>query len=209
MPVMIKPKLGPLARREQRLALGLLLPTVLIVLSIVLFPLLATFWISFKPVTLADLRPPEIFVRERTRGLKNIQAAGDSFRLEYRLRNSSQTEWVRQVVLEDTLPRGLEITDLDSRCKLAGRELRCELGDWEPAQNEKLRFEAQVAEGWLIEREDPGKTQPTITGESSNKLLSSNFSLENFSDVFAMREFEAILLVTFAYTVLGLSLIHI
>ena len=82
---MIKPKLGPLARREQRLALGLLLPTVLIVLSIVLFPLLATFWISFKPVTLADLRPPEIFVRERTRGLKNIQAAGDSFRLEYRL----------------------------------------------------------------------------------------------------------------------------
>ena len=110
---MIKPKLGPLARREQRLALGLLLPTVLIVLSIVLFPLLATFWISFKPVTLADLRPPEIFVRERTRGLKNIQAAGDSFRLEYRLRNSSQTEWVRQVVLEDTLPRGLEITDLD------------------------------------------------------------------------------------------------
>ena len=203
MPVMIKPELGPLARREQRLALGLLLPTVLIVLSIVLFPLLATFWISFKPVTLADLRPPEIFVRERTRGLKNIQAAGDSFRLEYRLRNSSQTEWVRQGVLEDTLPRGLEITDLDSRCKLAGRELRCELGDWEPAQNEKLRFEAQVAEGWLIEREDPGKTQPTITGESSNKLLSSNFTLENFSDVFAMREFEAILLVTFAYTVLG------
>ena len=38
---------------------------------------------------------------------------------------------------------------------------------------------------------------------SSNKLLSSNFTLENFSDVFAMREFEAILLVTFAYTVLG------
>ena len=203
MSVLSKSKLGPLARREQRLALGLLLPTVLIVFAIVLFPLLATFWISFKPVSLADLRPPEIFVRERTRGLKNIQAAGDSFRLEYRLRNSSQTEWVRQVVLEDTLPSGLEITDLDSRCKLAGRELRCELGDWEPAQNEKLRLEAQVAEGWLIEREDPGKTQPTITGESSNKLLSSNFTLENFSDVFKMREFEAILLVTFAYTVLG------
>ena len=112
MSVLSKSKLGPLARREQRLALGLLLPTVLIVFAIVLFPLLATFWISFKPVTLADLRPPEIFVRERTRGLKNIQAAGDSFRLEYRLRNSSQTEWVRQVVLEDTLPSGLEITCL-------------------------------------------------------------------------------------------------
>ena len=79
---MIKPELGPLARREQRLALGLLLATVLIVLSIVLFPLLATFWISFKPISLADLRPPEIFVRERTRGLKNIQDTGEIFRIE-------------------------------------------------------------------------------------------------------------------------------
>ena len=203
MSVLRKAKLGPLARREQRLALGLLLPTVLIVFAIVLFPLLATFWISFKPVILADLRPPEIFVRERTRGLKEIQAAGETFRLEYRLRNSSQTEWVRKVVLKDTLPKGLLIAELDNRCQLAGRALHCELGDWEPAQNEKLRLEAQITADWLAEREDPRKTPPTITGESSNKLLSSNFTLENFMDVFAMREFEAILLVTFAYTVLG------
>ena len=203
MPVMIKSKLGPLARREQRLALGLLLPTVLIVLSIVLFPLLATFWISFKPISLADLRPPEIFARERTRGLKNIHAAEETFRLEYRLRNSSQTEWVRKVVLEDTLPRGILIAELDSRCQLDERALRCELGDWEPAQNEKLRFETTVSEDWLTDREDPGKTPPSITGQSSNKLLSGNFTLENFLDVFAMREFEAILLVTFTYTILG------
>ena len=203
MPVMIKSKLGPLARREQRLALGLLLPTVLIVLSIVLFPLLATFWISFKPISLADLRPPEIFARERTRGLKNIHAAEETFRLEYRLRNSSQTEWVRKVVLEDTLPEGILIAELDSRCQLDGRALRCELGDWEPAQNEKLRFETTVSEDWLTDREDPGKTPPSITGQSSNKLLSGNFTLENFLDVFAMREFEAILLVTFTYTILG------
>jgi len=203
VPVMIKSKLGPLARREQRLALGLLLPTVLIVLSIVLFPLLATFWISFKPIYLADLRPPEIFARERTRGLKNIHAAEETFRLEYRLRNSSQTEWVRKVVLEDTLPRGILIAELDSRCQLDERALRCELGDWEPAQNEKLRFETTVSEDWLTDREDPGKTPPSITGQSSNKLLSGNFTLENFLDVFAMREFEAILLVTFTYTILG------
>ena len=203
MPVISKSKLGPLARREQRLALGLLLPTVLIVLSIVLFPLLATFWISFKPIYLADLRPPEIFARERTRGLKNIHAAEETFRLEYRLRNSSQTEWVRKVVLEDTLPRGILIAELDSRCQLDERALRCELGDWEPAQNEKLRFETTVSEDWLTDREDPGKTPPSITGQSSNKLLSGNFTLENFLDVFAMREFEAILLVTFTYTILG------
>ena len=209
MSVLRKSKLGPLARREQRLALGLLLPTVLIVLAIVLFPLLATFWISFKSVTLAELRSPEIFVRERTWGLKNIQAAGETFRLEYRLRNSSQTEWVRKVVLKDTLPKGLLIAELDSRCQLTERTLRCELDDWEPAQNEKLRFETQITRDWLAEREDPGKTPPVITGESSNKLLSGNLTLENFLDVFAMREFEAILLVTFAYTAMGLSLIHI
>jgi len=123
--------------------------------------------------------------------------------LEYRLRNSSQTEWVRKVVLKDTLPKGLLIPELDNRCRLTARALRCELGDWEPAQNEKLRFETQITGDWLAEREDPGKTPPNITGESSNKLLSSNFTLENFMNVFAMREFEAILLVTFTYTILG------
>ena len=203
MSALSKSKLGPLARREQRLALGLLLPTVLVVLAIVLFPLVATFWISFKPVNLADLRPPEIFVRERTRGLKNIQAVGETFRLEYRLRNSSQTEWVRKVVLKDTLPKGLLIAELDSRCQLSGRALSCQLGDWEPAQNEKLRFKTRVSEEWLAEKENPSKTPPAISGESSNKLISGNFTLQNFLDVFAMREFKAILLVTFTYTVLG------
>jgi len=38
--------LSPLARLEARLALALLLPTVLIVLSIVLVPVAANFWIS-------------------------------------------------------------------------------------------------------------------------------------------------------------------
>ena len=68
---------------------------------------------------------------------------------------------------------------------------------------EKLRFETTVSEYWLTEREDTGKTPPSITGQSSNKLLNGNFTLENFLGVFAMREFEAILLATFTYTVLG------
>ena len=47
---------GALARREKRLAYSLLLPTFALVLAVILLPLLANFWISFKPVTLADLR---------------------------------------------------------------------------------------------------------------------------------------------------------
>jgi multiple sugar transport system permease protein len=48
---------GPLARREARLAWSLLLPTLLSVTLVVLLPLLAIFWISFKPVELGRPAP--------------------------------------------------------------------------------------------------------------------------------------------------------
>ena len=51
-----------MARREMRLAYGMLLPTFVIVFGIVLVPLLANFWISFKPAQLGDLRPPTLIV---------------------------------------------------------------------------------------------------------------------------------------------------
>ena len=54
-----------LLEKEKKLGLILLLPTILIVLSVVIFPLLANFWISFKPVSLGDLRPPKLIVKER------------------------------------------------------------------------------------------------------------------------------------------------
>ena len=62
--------------REQRLAFSLLLPTFLLVFSIVLLPLTANFWISVKPVTLADLRPPTLIVKEQLRG--TIEQVEDS-----------------------------------------------------------------------------------------------------------------------------------
>ena len=82
---------GTLARREQRLAYGLLLPTFLLVFSIVMLPLTANFWISVKPITLADLRPPTLIVKEQLRG--NIEQAGDSVKA---------AEFYRQSVLEVT-----------------------------------------------------------------------------------------------------------
>ena len=48
---------GSLGKREARLAWGLLFPTITAVSLVVVLPLLAIFWISFKPVELADLRP--------------------------------------------------------------------------------------------------------------------------------------------------------
>ena len=72
-PLVHKP--GRLSRRESRLAFGMTLPSVFMVMAIVLFPLLATFWISVKPIELADLRAPEVRAREQVRG--DATAAGD------------------------------------------------------------------------------------------------------------------------------------
>jgi len=59
---------GPLARREARLAWGLLLPTLTSVMLVVILPLLAIFWISVKPVNLSDLRAPAPVANEQLRG---------------------------------------------------------------------------------------------------------------------------------------------
>ncbi len=69
---------GPLSRREARLAWSLLLPTILIVSVVVILPLVSIFWISVKPVGLADLRPPAPVVREALRG--RPEAPGDPAR---------------------------------------------------------------------------------------------------------------------------------
>ena len=121
---------GPLARREARLAWGLLLPTVVIVSLVVVLPLLAIFWISFKPVGLADLRPPAVVVREDLRG--RPEAPGDAAEIRYRLRNSSQDVEIRGVTLDRyAAPTGLVVQDLDQRCTLGERALSCDLGDWQ------------------------------------------------------------------------------
>jgi multiple sugar transport system permease protein len=93
---------GPLARREARLAWSLMLPTLMSVTLVVLLPLLAIFWISAKPVELADLRPPAPVVREDLRDADEAVAT-----LRYRLRNSSQEEVIENVVLTDTIPDGV------------------------------------------------------------------------------------------------------
>ena len=48
-----------LSKIEKRTAYTLLLPAVLLVFAIVLFPIFANIWISFKEVELKDIRIPE------------------------------------------------------------------------------------------------------------------------------------------------------
>ncbi len=191
---------GPLARREARLAWTLLLPTLCAVALVVILPLLAIFWISFKPIELADLRAPVPVVKEDLRG--KLQAAGDQALLRYRLRNSSQKDVIRNVILEDSLPKWLEILDLDPRCKISSLTLTCALGDWKGGYREKIQIPIKAGSGFTLE-DGPKSTLPVMTGDSDNTLTNLEFTTKNFVLIFNAAEFLNVLWVTFFYTVFG------
>ncbi|MHA3980531.1 carbohydrate ABC transporter permease [Halovulum sp. GXIMD14794] len=193
---------GPLARREARLAWGLLAPTIISVALVVVLPLLSIFWISVKPISLADLRPPTPVVREALRG--DTDAAGDAARLQYRIRNSSQDKPIRGVVMTDTLPAGLEPGELDPRCELSGQTLTCDLGDLEGGARDEVEIPVTVGQAWLdAGSPDPEESEPAVTGRSENILTNTTFTWENFARVFDGDEFWGVLWVTLFYTVVG------
>ena len=187
----------PLARREARLAWGLLAPTLISVALVVVLPLLAIFWISFKPIGLADLRPPAPVVRE------NVRGSGDEMRVEYRVRNSSQDIEVTGVTLIDTLPDGMQVRGtLPEACTVDGPRLRCDFGTLEPGFNERINIPVTAADDDAAEgaAED---SEPILTGSGDSVLTNSTFTLENFARIFDGDEFWGVFGVTMFYTVFG------
>jgi len=192
---------GPLAKREARLAWGLLFPTITAVALVVVMPLLAIFWISFKPVELGDLRAPEVVLREDLRG--GPEVAGDAATIRYRLRNSSQEQQITGVTFSDVIPEGLQVLEIDPRCNLQGRDLSCDLGDWEPGLRETLTIPVTVEQVYLDNGLRPQDSPAETTGQSSNILTNSIFTLDNFKRIFSGDEFFEVLWVTLFYTVFG------
>ncbi|MFD1343225.1 carbohydrate ABC transporter permease [Litorisediminicola beolgyonensis] len=198
MTVAVPPKgRGPLAKREARLAWGLLLPTIIVVSLVVILPLLSIFWISVKPIGLADLRPPAPVAREALRG------DGDELRVQYRLRNSSQQEAIRGVTLSDTLPKGLTLREGDDRCEVDGAAIFCDLGDLEAGGRDEIELFV-TAEG---DPEPLGElaedSPPALTGTAPNILTNFEFTWENFARIFEGDEFWGVFGVTLFYTVFG------
>lgn len=192
---------GPLGKREARLAWGLLFPTITAVALVVVLPLLAIFWISFKPVELGDLRAPEVVLREDIRG--DAETVSDTPTIRYRLRNSSQDQPITGVTFADVMPLGLVVQELDPRCTLFGRDLSCDLGDWEPGVRETLTIPVTVEQAYLDNALRPQDSPARTTGTSSNVLTNSTFTLENFARIFNGDEFVEVLWVTLFYTVFG------
>ncbi len=194
-------KIGPMTRREQRFAYRMLSPTILIVAAIVLLPLVATFWISFKSVELSDLRPAEATVRERLRG--DLVAAGDAAELQYTLRNTSPNQPVLNVALTDTLPAGLTVASVDPNCTVDGAAIACALDAIEEGGRVVLALGVVAGEAYVADPADPRDSEPVIASTSQNALISGDWTFENFSRVFDAREFWDVLWVTFAYTFFG------
>lgn len=189
---------GSLGRREARLAYSLLLPTVIMVMAVVLLPLVATFWISVKPIELGDLRPTEPVARER------VKAEGDAntgqVLIEYRMRNSSRDTLIEDVSLKDHWPDGLRVLSLPDPCSLAGTELTCTWNTWEAGFRETLSISAippesiDDVESWLEE------SRPQLDGEADNLLTNAQVTFDNFVQVFDSKEFGTTLWITFVYT---------
>ncbi len=193
---------GPLARSEARLAWGLLTPTIIAVSLVVILPLLAIFWISVKPVSLSDLRAPEMVVREDLRG--RPAEAGDEAILRYRLRNSSPSSEITGVRMEDTWPDGLTLAgDLDSRCEIAQGRLSCDLGDWEGGYRETLNITVVTEQAYFDAGRDVDDDPVQIDGKVSFVLTNGEFTFKNFVSVFDGGEFWSVLGVTLFYTIFG------
>ena len=188
---------GALAKREARLAWALLAPTVISVSLVVILPLLAIIWISFKPFTLSDLRPPAPVVRESLRG------SGDDLRIEYRLRNSSQEIAIEGVTLTDVLPDGVAVGEVTAPCVLDGKDLFCDFGTLDGGQRERVRIPVTIDGDPDAFEEIVEDSEPRLTGSGPNVLTNFEFSLENFARVFDGSEFWGVLWVTLFYTVFG------
>ena len=187
---------GPLGKREARLAWGLLFPTIAIVSAVVVLPLLAIFWISVKPIGLADLRPPAPVVREALRG------SDDTLRIQYRVRNSSQQEIISGVTLSDVLPDGIEVLSADPRCEISNGDINCDLGDLEGGARDEVEIFVVTSDEDAAE-EAVEASVPKMTGSGKNILTNLEFTGENFARIFDGSEFWTVLWVTVFYTVFG------
>ena len=87
-----------LSKIEKRTAYILTLPAVFLVFAIVLFPIFANVWISFKEVELKDIRIPEPRAKKI---IKSIPDDASKVIVLYKLRNSSLNQELRNIKFED------------------------------------------------------------------------------------------------------------
>lgn len=180
----------------------MLAPAFTIVFLVVLFPVLANFWISLKEVRLGDLRAPTAVLRERV--VSEPEEPGDHFVLNYLLRNSSPRGPITNVRIDATLPPGLEPVAIDERCRVEAGALSCDLGRWEGGHIGRLELEFLAGPDFFeAQLDERSPTDAHISGRPIGVLGSLDFTLENFRHVLSGSEFWPAFWVTIVYTVGG------
>ena len=202
MKKIVKRKESILSIREKKLAYSLVLPTMVLVLSIVIIPLLANFWISFKPISLGDLRPPKLILKENVRS--KLSPTNDFSKIQYRYRNSSSKYQLNDVTISDLLPKGITVTSIQSQhnCNIENDKLFCKLGEIAPKAFGKIVLTITKNEFWN-DNVNLKFHKPKATYNSTNILTSLEFTLDNFKKIFSASEFWDVLKVSIYYTFFG------
>ena len=189
-----------LAKIEKRTAYLLILPSVLLVFSIILFPIFSNIWISFKNVELKDLRIPEPRAKKL---VKLIKDNPNQIKVIYKLRNSSLTQEITNVKFKDKYPDDIEPISLNNKCQFKSNLLKCELGNWPKKYRENLEIVFQNTNNQEISKKEIKSYKPKLSGKSQNILLTYEFTLNNFKKVIKDKAFIDLLSTTFYYTFFG------
>ena len=189
-----------LAKIEKRTAYLLILPSVLLVFSIILFPIFSNIWISFKNVELKDLRIPEPRAKKL---VKLIKDNPNQIKVIYKLRNSSLTQEITNVKFKDKYPDDMEPISLNNKCQFKSNLLKCELGNWPKKYRENLEIVFQNINNQEISKKELKSYKPKLSGKSQNILLTYEFTLNNFKKVIKDKAFIDLLSTTFYYTFFG------
>lgn len=192
-------KLTGITLVETRLAITMLVPAFLIVFAIIIFPVVANFWIAFKPVSLGDLRPAFPQVRERV--TQEADSAGDELVVQYRVRNTSRDVAIEDVQIIATVPETLAVESLPEACSETDGTITCRFDEWEGGYAQALDLTFTTSAAWF---ENGGATDrptsPRASGTSPNVLTNLTFTLNNFRTVFQGRGFWEAVWVTIVYT---------
>ena len=184
-----------LSKLEKRTAYTLVLPAVLLVFAIVLFPIFANVWISFKDIELKDIRIPEPRAKKIVKSISENQS---ELKIIYKLRNSSLIQEIRNVQFQDKFPTNVSPINLDSRCNFQSKKVVCNFGNWEAKFRENFEISIKNNNGEIIDKKIIKSQKPILSGKADNPLLTTNFTLENFK-VFYENNFVELLLTTFLF----------
>lgn len=191
-----------LAAVEARLAIKMLIPAFLIVFAVIIFPVIANIWLSFKPVRLGDLRPPRPVLNEQV--LSVPENPGDTLEFRYIARNSSGDNPLTDVTVRGNLPPGLAPIALPESCGVEEGSILCEFDRWEGGFQEQLVFRFEASQAFFdasVRASSP--TGPVVDARAQSVLTNFEFTLDNFRHVLSGRQFWPALGTTFTYTLFG------